>query len=110
MVGIEPQLSDAELATLAMVQAVLGFTCEALVAARLAPACGTCFPVCPGSQAATGACVRPRGSPRRITRVLATGTTLWSDRVWVVGSVPVECGGSRETVNRSGLAGYVQFG
>lgn len=29
MVGIEPQLSDAELVTLAMVQAVLGFTCEA---------------------------------------------------------------------------------
>lgn len=29
MVGIEPQLSDAELVTSAMVQAVLGFTCEA---------------------------------------------------------------------------------
>lgn len=77
---------------------------DPLVAAQPAPACGTCFPVCPGSPAATGVCVRPWGSFRCVTRVPVIGTTLWSDGVWGVSSVPVECGGSRETVNRSGLA------
>ena len=35
---------------------------------------------------------------------------LWSDDVWVVDSTPVECGRSRETVKRSALAGWAQYG
>jgi hypothetical protein len=30
--------------------------------------------------------------------------------VWVVDSTPVECGRSRETVKRSALAGWAQYG
>lgn len=47
---------------------------------------------------------------RRVTRVLATDTTVWSDDVWIVDSTPVECGRSRETVKRSDLAGWAEYG
>ncbi|ANZ21737.1 transposase family protein [Streptomyces noursei ATCC 11455] len=50
------------------------------------------------------------GLIRCLTRALACGTTLWSDDVWVVDSTPVKCGRSRETVKRSDLAGWVQYG
>lgn len=36
---------------------------------------------------------------RRVTRLLATDTSAWSDDVWIVDSMPVECGRSRETVH-----------
>jgi hypothetical protein len=41
---------------------------------------------------------------------LAMDTTLWSDDVWVVDSTPVQCGCSRETVKRSDVAGWAQYG
>lgn len=47
---------------------------------------------------------------RRITRTLAVDTALWTDDVWVVDSTPVECGRSRETVKRSDLAGWAEYG
>jgi hypothetical protein len=45
-----------------------------------------------------------------VIRVLATDTSLWADDVWVVDSTPVECGRSRQTVQRSDLAGWAQYG
>jgi Transposase DDE domain len=42
--------------------------------------------------------------------VLAAGTSLWADDVWVVDSTPVECGRSKETARRSDLAGWAQYG
>ena len=42
--------------------------------------------------------------------MLATDTSLWSDDVWVVDSTPIGCGCSRETVQRSDLAGWAQYG
>jgi hypothetical protein len=35
---------------------------------------------------------------------------VWSDDVWIVDSTPVECGRSRETVKRSDLAGWAEYG
>ena len=43
-------------------------------------------------------------------RILATTTSVWSDDVWAVDSTPVECGRSRETVKRSDLAGWAEYG
>jgi hypothetical protein len=34
----------------------------------------------------------------------------WTDDVWIVDSTPIECGRSRETVNRSALAGWAAYG
>jgi hypothetical protein len=45
-----------------------------------------------------------------LIRVLAAGTSLWADDVWVIDSTPVECGRSRQTAQRSDLAGYAQYG
>lgn len=45
-----------------------------------------------------------------VNRILATTTSVRSDDVWVVDSTPVECGRSRQTVNRSDLAGWVEYG
>ena len=42
--------------------------------------------------------------------VLARDTTLWSDDVWLADSTPVECARSRETVKRSQLAGFAEYG
>jgi hypothetical protein len=47
---------------------------------------------------------------RSVNRILATTTSVWSDDVWVVDSTPVECGRSRETVKRSDLAGWAEYG
>jgi hypothetical protein len=54
-VGIAPKLTDAELVTLAVLQALLGFCSEArwLRYAHL----GQLFPTCPSSPATTSACV-----------------------------------------------------
>ena len=46
----------------------------------------------------------------RVIRMLAMDTALWSDDVWVVDSTPVECGRSRETVRRSDVAGWAEYG
>ena len=42
--------------------------------------------------------------------VLARDTSVWTDDVRVVDSTPVECARSRETVRRSDLAGWTQYG
>ena len=46
----------------------------------------------------------------RVIRMLAMDTSLWSDDVWVVDSTPVQCGCSRETVRRSDVAGWAEYG
>lgn len=47
---------------------------------------------------------------RHVTRELATHTTAWTDDVWLVDSTPVECGRSTQTVARSDLAGWAEYG
>ena len=45
-----------------------------------------------------------------LIRALATDASLWADDVLVVDSTPVECGRSKETVRRSDLAGWAEYG
>ena len=42
--------------------------------------------------------------------VLARETSVWTDDVWVVDSTPVECARSRDTVRRSEVAGWAEYG
>jgi Transposase DDE domain len=108
--GITPQWTDAELVTLAVMQALLGFTSEARwlrhAHARLRHLFGY-LPKQPGYnkrlRAAADLIVR-------VTRALAADTSLWTDDVWVVDSTPVGCGCSRETAKRSQLAGWAEYG
>lgn len=41
---------------------------------------------------------------------LAAATSVVGDEVWLVDSTPVECARSRETVHRSDLAGWAEYG
>ncbi|MFC1401252.1 IS982 family transposase [Streptacidiphilus cavernicola] len=109
-VGISPQLSDAELVTLAMMQAMLGFTSEARWLRHAHANLRHLFPYLPQQPGYNKRLRKAAGLIRRVTRTLARDTTLWSDDVWVVDSTPVECGRSRETVKRSDLAGWAQYG
>ena len=109
-VGIAPQLSDAELVTLAVLQALLGFTSEARWIRHARAHLRHLFPYLPQQSGYNKRLRAARGLIRHCTRALAAGTSLWTDDVWVVDSTPVECARSRETVKRSDLAGWAQYG
>jgi hypothetical protein len=109
-IGRPPRLTDAELLTLAVAQALLGVRSEArwlrLIPARLPGA----FPYLPEQ---SGYNKRLRGALpllRRVIRDLAADTDLWTDPVWLVDSTPVECARSRPAVRRSELAGVAGYG
>ncbi|MEU4502154.1 IS982 family transposase [Streptomyces sp. NPDC024089] len=109
-VGIAPRLSDAELVTLAMMQAMLGFTSEAKWLRHARAHLRHLFPYLPQQPGYNKRLRKAARLLRGITRILATNTSVWSDDVWIVDSTPVECGRSRETVKRSDLAGWAQYG
>jgi len=96
-VGIAAKLSDAELVTLAAMQALLGFVSEARWLRYAGRHLGHLFSL-PARQSGYDKRLRRAGELlRQVIRVLACDTTLWSDDVWVVDSTLVECGRSRET-------------
>jgi hypothetical protein len=108
--GRPPRLTDAELLTLAVAQALLAVRSEArwlrLIPQRLPGA----FPYLPGQ---SGYSKRLRAALpllRRVIRDLAADTDLWADPVWLVDSTPNECARSRPTVARSELAGIAGYG
>jgi hypothetical protein len=109
-VGTAPQLADAELVTPAMMQAMLGFTSRARWLRHARGHLRHLFPYLPQQP---GCNKRPRKAAallRQVTRLPAADTSVWSDDVWIVDSTPVECGRSRETVKRSDLAGWAEYG
>jgi hypothetical protein len=61
-VGIAPQLTDAELVTLAMMQAMPGFTSEARWLRHARSHLRHLFPYLPKQPATTSACARPPSS------------------------------------------------
>ena len=109
-VGISPQLSDAELVTLAVLQALLGFTSEARWVRHARAGMRHLFPYVPKQPGYNKRLRAARGLVQHCILALACSTNLWSDDVWVADSTPVECGRSRETVKRSDLAGWAQYG
>ena len=109
-IGLQPRLTDAELVTLAVMQALLGYTSEARWIRHARAHLGHLFPYLPGQP---GYNRRLRAAAVLITtliRLLAADTSLWTDDVWVVDSTPVECGRSKETAHRSDLAGWAEYG
>jgi len=64
-VGIAPKLSDAELVTLAVLQALLGFCSKARWLRYARAHLGGLFPSCPSSPATTNACAPPPTSSGR---------------------------------------------
>jgi hypothetical protein len=108
--SIPPTVSDAELLTMAVMSALLGFTSERRWLRYVKKELAGMFPRRIGQ---SGYNKRMRKSFFlfiRVIRMLAMDTSLWSDDVWVVDSTPVQCGCSRETVTRSDVAGWAEYG
>jgi DDE family transposase len=108
--GIFPQLSDAELVTLAVLQALLGFESEARWIRFAHASLRHLFPYLPLQPGYNKRLRAAAGLMLCCIRLLAASTSLWTDDVWVVDSTPVECGRSRETAKRSDLAGWAEYG
>jgi hypothetical protein len=109
-VGLQPQLTDAELVTLAVMQALLGYTSESRWIRYARAHLGHLFRYLPGQPGYNRRLRAAAGLITTLIRLLAADTSLWSDDVWVVDSTPVECGRSRETARRSDLAGWAEYG
>lgn len=109
-VGIAPRLTDAELVTLAVMQALLGFTSEARWIRHARQHLGHLFRYLSHQPGYNKRLRRAAALITTVIRILATDTTLWTDDVWVVDSTPVECGRSKETTRRSDLAGWAEYG
>jgi hypothetical protein len=109
-VGIGPKLTDAELVTLAVMQALLGFVSEARWLRHARAHLGHLFPYLPQQPGYNKRLRAAASMIRQCIRVLAADAAVWTDDVWVVDSTPVECGRSRETARRSDLAGWAEYG
>jgi hypothetical protein len=86
--GIDPKLSDAELVTPAMMQALSGFTSEARWLRHARAHLRHLFPYLPQQPGYNKRLRKAAGLIRHVTRTLARDTTLWTDDVWVVDSTP----------------------
>jgi len=109
-IGIAPRLSDAELLTLAVMQALLGFVSESRWLGYARRSLRGLFPYQPGQSGYNKRLRKLACTVVWLIRALARDTPAWTDDVWVVDSTPVECGRSNETVRRSDLTGYAQYG
>ena len=109
-VGIAPQLTDAELVTLAVIQALLGYTSEHRFIRYATTHLRGLFSYLP-QRAAYNKRLRNAGPMmQHLIATLARDCPSWHDDLWLVDSTPVECGRSRETVKRSDMAGYATYG
>ncbi len=109
-VGIAPRVTDAELVTVAVMQALLGFVSEARWLRFADAHLRHLFPYLPQQSGYNKRLRRLGQTIGAISHRLARATSVWSDDVWVVDSTPVECARSRETVRRSDLAGWAEYG
>jgi hypothetical protein len=103
-------LGDAELLTLAVMSALLGFTSERRWLRYADRNLAGMFPRMIGQSGWNKRVRKAFFLFIRVIRMLAMDTSLWSDDVWVVDSTPVQCGCSRETVKRSDAAGWAEYG
>jgi hypothetical protein len=108
-VGIAPRISDAELVTLAVMQALLGFTSEARWLRFTDDHLQHLFPYRPQQPGYNKRLRRLAGTLNWLIRALARDTSVWTDDVWV-DSTPVECARSRDAGRRSDLAGWAEYG
>ncbi len=109
-VGIDPQITDAEIITLSVMQALLGYTSEARWLRHATAHLGHLFPYLPQQPGYNKRLRKLAGALNWLIGMLGRDTSLWTDDVWVVDSTPIECGRSRETARRSDLAGWAEYG
>jgi len=109
-IGIVPRISDAEMVTLAVMQALLGFTSESRWLRFAAAHLPHLFPYQPGQSGYNKRLRALAATMNWLIGVLGRDTSGWTDDVWLVDSTPIECARWRETVRRSELAGFAEYG
>jgi hypothetical protein len=109
-VGITPKISDAELITLAVLQALLGYHEETRWIRYARKTLTTMFPTIPRQPGYNKRLRTLTSQLIHIIRVLGIETGLWRDPLRLADSTPVECGRSRNTAQRSDLAGWAGYG
>ena len=109
-IGFTLQITDAELITLAVMQALLRFTSETRWLRYAHCHLRHLLPYLAQQSGYNRRLRRLAPTLEWLIGVLARDTSLWTDDVWVADSTPVECGRSRETARRSDLAGYAEYG
>lgn len=109
-VGLQPLITDAELVTVSVLQALLGFTSERRWLRHARVDLIEWFPHLPGQSGYNKRLRHLGGTLQAVIAHLGRDTGLWADGIWVADSTPVECGRSRETAHRSDLAGFAEYG
>jgi hypothetical protein len=91
-VGIAPKITDAELVTLAVMAALLGYTSEARWLRFARGQLRSLFPYLPQQPGYNKRLRALAGTVGWLIGMLARDTSLYSDDVWLADSTPVECG------------------
>ena len=104
------RISDAEIITLSVLQALLGVTSERRWIRHARTHLLELFPDLPTQ---SGYNKRLRALAPTLSWLISTPaamTSVGDDDLWVADCTPIECGRSRETALRSDLAGWAQYG
>jgi hypothetical protein len=109
-VGIAPRLSDAELVTMAVMQALLNIRSERRWLRYMDKHLRHLFPYQPKQPGYNKRLRAALPLIKRTIRMLALDTDFWFDNHWLLDSTPLECGRSRPTVQRSDAAGWATYG
>ena len=109
-IGIPPKLTDAELITLAIIQALLVFTSAAQFLRHARAHLRPWFPCLPQRSGYNKRLRNPVVLMQHLMAVFRRDCETYHDDLWLVDSTPVECGRSRETAKRSDLAGWASYG
>lgn len=109
-VGIVPRISDAELIVLSVMQALLGYRSETRWLRRVSKDFRGMFPYVPGQSGYNKRLRKLAGTIAWLTGQIGALVSVADDDVWITDSTPVECGRSKETVKRSQLAGWAEYG
>lgn len=108
--GFTPRITDAEMVTVAVLQAMLGHTSERRWLRHARTHLRTMFPTLPCQSGYNKRLRALAPTMAWLTHTLAAMTGVGDDTVWLADSTPVECGRSRETALRSDLAGWAEYG
>lgn len=111
-VGITAVTSDAEIITLAVLQALLGYTSVTRWIRHLTTDTDlrSMFPQVPGQSGYNKRLHKLTATMTWVCAALRRGTRIHDDTLWLVDSTPVECARSRPTVKRSETAGWAEYG
>jgi hypothetical protein len=109
-VGIAPKITDAELITVAVLQALLGHHNEVRWIRHARKSIRHLFPYLPQQPGYNKRLRALAPQLKYAIRLLAVDTPFWGDPLWIADSTPVECGRSRTTARHSALAGWADYG